>query len=95
MPPIETPSPEGLGNLIETVVTRTVQTLAERGVVPANCHILNMEQAAEYCGIHKMSIQKLVTSGDLKVKMYGRRVLIPVEECDRWIASLPERGAAK
>jgi excisionase family DNA binding protein len=45
--------------------------------------------AADY-GLSKSRVYELIYAGELRAVRAGRRILIPREAADEWLASLPE-----
>ncbi|MDF2892068.1 MAG: Helix-turn-helix domain [Clostridia bacterium] len=47
--------------------------------------ILNAKEAAEYLGIAKNTLAKLLNSGEIKFVRVDRRILITIEALNKWL----------
>jgi excisionase family DNA binding protein len=52
------------------------------------------EEAWEALGIKRSMFYELVAAGEIRPVKIGRRSLVPLQELERYIASLPSRSAA-
>lgn len=84
-----------LPRVIEQVARRTVELLAEQGTAPVSRRVLNLRQTAEALDLHLTSVLKLVATGELPSKKFGKRVLIRVDDIDAFVIRLPDGGPKK
>lgn len=80
--------------LVEGLADRIAQRVLDRlGDVrnPAK-RLLTMEEAAEYLGRTKESVQHLVSAGKLPTVRSDRRVFLDVNDLSEWIESNKVRG---
>jgi excisionase family DNA binding protein len=52
--------------------------------IPPKC--VSVSEAAETLGVVPLTIARLIKAGDLKASHVGRRVVIKVDEIDRFLA---------
>ena len=55
---------------------------------------LSPEEGSALTGIGLTSIRAAVSSGDLKAKKHGRRIIILPEDIKAWLKALPDAGAS-
>ena len=79
-----------LDGLAERLAARILEHMGEAQC--ASKRLLTMEQAAEYLGRSKESLQHLVSSGKLPTVRSDRRVFLDVRDLDEWIEANKVRG---
>jgi excisionase family DNA binding protein len=79
-----------LDSLADRVAARILERLGETQC--ASKRLLTTEQAAEYLGRSKESVQHLVSSGKLPTVRSDRRVFLDVRDLDEWIEVNKVRG---
>jgi len=79
-----------LDSLAARVAARILERLGETQC--ASKRLLTMEQAAEYLGRSRESLQHLVSSGKVPTVRSDRRVFLDVRDLDEWIEVNKVRG---
>jgi len=54
---------------------------------------LRVSEIAQLLGITQKAVRQRIARGELPYRRWGRRVLIPAQELDRFLAALPGRTA--
>jgi excisionase family DNA binding protein len=80
-----------LDGLAERVAERVFAKLVDAQVAPTK-RLLTMEQAGEYLGRSRESMQHLVSSGKLPTVRSDRRVFLDVKDLDEWIQANKVHG---
>jgi excisionase family DNA binding protein len=87
---------EHLGDLLlDRLAARAATLILARlgdGPVSATKRLLTMEQAGEYLGRSRESMQHLVSSGKLPTVRSDRRVFLDLKDLDEWIEANKVRG---
>lgn len=86
-----------LDSVIDELADRVVAKLEQRlagghAMIPQR--LLSVEQAAEYLGRSKASIQHMVASGKVQVVRADRRVFLDIRDLEKWIAESKQEAHA-
>ena len=85
-----------IGGLLEKLADRMADRLGDRlGHLRAGTirpRLLTVEQAANYLGRSKASLQHMVAEGVLPTVRSDRRVFLDVQDLDRWIDRHKQEG---
>jgi hypothetical protein len=57
--------------------------------------VLHRKDAAKMLGISLTSLDRAIAAGQLKVKKYGKRSLLTMAECKRFLDELPDQPKSK
>jgi excisionase family DNA binding protein len=71
---------------LQSALTEKITVVPETKITPA---FLNIEQAAQYFGVTTWTIRRLITTGNLRSKLFGKRLLIKRTDIDALWESEP------
>lgn len=72
-----------------TSVESQIRATDDKTVAP---RLLDLRSAAAYLSLSYWSVRRMVLSGEIDHLRFGKKILVDVEDVNRWIGRRKERG---